>query len=112
MTDQEKILDLETRLAFALTRIEELESLLSISKIVKTSKNSHLSPSADLGRKNKSLREKSDKPVGGQKGHEGHTLEMSATPDIVVPLQPSFCSCCGKSLLDSSFHFDTDIVNL
>jgi hypothetical protein len=27
-------------------------------------------PSGDIGRKNKSLQQKSDKPIGGQQGHE------------------------------------------
>jgi len=27
-------------------------------------------PSGDIGRKNQSLQQKSDKPIGGQQGHE------------------------------------------
>ena len=40
----------------------------------KNSSNSSKPPSTDQVRKRKSLREKSDRPVGGQIGHEGHTL--------------------------------------
>lgn len=104
MTDQEKITDLESKLADALAKIAELESLLSKSHQKKTSKNSHIPPSVDLSRKNQSLREKSDKAVGGQLGHEGSTLLRSETPDVVVDLRPSYCNSCGKSLVDGDFE--------
>ena len=78
MTDKEKIAELESQLADALAKIaelsaelttalekiSELESLLSKFMQKKTSKNSHVPPSSDLSRKNQSLREKSNKPVG------------------------------------------------
>ena len=81
-------------------KIRSLEVALRLQSVVKTSKNSHLSPSSDLSRKNQSLREKSDKPVGGQLGHEGHTLEMRHNPDEIKALYPSFCNNCGASLLE------------
>jgi transposase len=81
-------------------KIQALEVALRLQSVVKTSKNSHLSPSSDLSRKNQSLREKSDKPVGGQIGHEGHTLEMRNNPDVIEELHPSFCNNCGASLLE------------
>lgn len=81
-------------------KIQALEVALRLQRVVKTSKNSHLSPSSDLSRKNQSLREKSDKPVGGQIGHEGHTLKMSNTPDVIEELHPYFCNNCGASLLE------------
>ena len=80
-------------------KLRALEATLSLKSIVKTSSNSHLSPSSDLSRKNQSLREKSDKPVGGQLGHKGHTLEMTDSPDEIKDLYPSFCNNCGASLL-------------
>ena len=83
MTEKEKIQELEAQLAQrdvllaqALTRISELEALVLKISTVKTRQNSHLAPSLDLLRKNQSLREKSDKPIGGQKGHKGHTLKI------------------------------------
>lgn len=79
--------------------IHGLKVALGLQSVVKTSKNSHLPPSSDLSRKNQSLREKSDKPVGGQLGHEGHTLEMRPDPDDIKALHPSFCNNCGASLL-------------
>lgn len=80
-------------------KIRALEAALGLKTVVKTSNNSHLSPSSDLSRKNQSLREKSDKPVGGQIGHIGHTLEMTDSPDEIKDLRPSFCNTCGASLL-------------
>lgn len=104
MTEQEKIKDLEGKLSHALTRITELEALLLKLATTKTSNNSHIPPSVDLSRKNQSLREKSDKPVGGQKGHQGYNLKMSSTPDQIEKIYPNFCNLCGQSLAD--FNFD------
>ena len=75
--DPEAILDLiETLFA----RIEELERRLN-----KDSKNSNRPPSSDgLSRKDRRARErKSRKKPGGQKGHEGTQLKMSAQPDKI-----------------------------
>jgi transposase len=104
MTSEEHILYLEGELSKALVRISELESQLLLQSVGKNSKNSHTPPSSDLQRKNKSLREKSNKPPGGQQGHKGHTLEMSTTPDRIEPLYPSFCNKCGSDLSTSTFR--------
>jgi transposase len=74
-------------------RIKELE-------VKKNSTNSHLPPSMDLGRikKNQSLREKSGRSIGGQKGHSGTTLEMRTQVDEVETLRKSNCTRCGLSL--------------
>jgi hypothetical protein len=45
----------------------------------------------------KSLRRKSGKKPGGQKGHQGHTLKMSRTPDEVTTHRPSACQHCYSS---------------
>jgi transposase len=78
--------------------IQQLQTALGLKSVIKTSNNSHLPPSIDLSRKNQSLREKSNKPVGGQIGHKGYTLEMSKTPDQIRELHPLFCNNCGLSL--------------
>jgi transposase len=104
MTAETKIQDLEAKLALALNRIGELEALLLRFSVPKTSSNSSISPSSDLARKNQSLRTKSDKPVGGQKGHKGYGLKMSETPDLVEKITPNFCNLCGTSLIDSEFE--------
>ena len=105
MTKSKKIQELEVELAeyklllaTALSKIAQLESLVMSHVIKKTSKNSHISPSSDIARKNQSLRGKSENPVGGQDGHKGHTLKMNSTPDIITPLRPDFCNVCGQEI--------------
>src|SRR5712691_7788070 len=65
-----------------------------------TSRNSSKPPSADgLGRPApKSLRGKSGRKPGRPKGQPGATLEMSATPDVVVRHEPGRCGGCGAGL--------------
>lgn len=79
-------------------RITSLEKEVARLSVKKNSQNSSMPPSTDISRKNQSLREKSDKPVGGQQGHEGNTLLMSSTPDIIVELNPDYCNQCGSDL--------------
>lgn len=107
MTDAERIPYLEGQLSNALARIAELEAQLLRVKGKKDSNNSHTPPSVDLKRKNKSLRQKSGKPKGGQKGHKGHTLEMSDTPDTIEFLYPSYCNNCGTDLADHIFRLQS-----
>jgi transposase len=65
------------------------------------STTSHTPSSQIIGRSNsKGLREKSDKPSGGQIGHEGNTLLCKAIPDVTIPHIPSYCNECGLSLSD------------
>ena len=45
-----------------------------------------------------SLRGRSGKPSGGQKGHEGGTLRQVANPDAVVRHEACACGRCGSSL--------------
>ena len=91
---QEKIID------GLITRVQTLEAELAIYKNKKNSNNSHTPPSKDENRpmKNQSLREKSDKKVGGQYGHEGKTLQCSTIIDVVVEHKPNYCNCCGQDL--------------
>ena len=79
-----------------------LKELLSKYQNPKNSSNSSVPPSKDENRlnPNQSLRKPSGKKPGGQKGHEGRTLEMSATPDKIIELVPKYCTQCGNSLTD------------
>jgi transposase len=76
-------------------RIEELERQQR-----QNSQNSSKPPSSDGYRKPqpKSLRRKTGRRSGGQKGHAGTTLEMAAEPDHVVDYWPERCSGCGSEL--------------
>ena len=74
-------------------RIAELERRLGLN-----SSNSGKPPSSDGLKKParvKSLRERSGKKPGGQKGHKGETLRQVTDPDEVVDHYPSACSMCG-----------------
>jgi len=65
------------------------------------SHNSHKPPSSDgLAKKPtpNSLRQKSGRKPGGQKGHRGCTLLPVACPDKIVSHVPAHCACCGASL--------------
>jgi transposase len=69
-------------------------------RLAKDSHNSHLPPSSDrFGRQPKSLRQKSEKPSGGQVGHPGTSLPFSCTPDEITQLQVERCEACQQDLL-------------
>ncbi len=78
-------------------QVEELQD-----RLAKDSHNSSLPPSSDRfvrQRKTKSLRKKSSKKVGGQPGHPGQALDLSATPDQVIVLAPvTQCQHCHADL--------------
>jgi len=84
-------------------RIGELERQLGLN-----STNSGKPPSSD-GLKKKpararvsSLRERSGKKPGGQKGHPGKTLSRSADPDATVDHFPQTCAGCGGALIGAA----------
>jgi transposase len=77
-------------------RICELERRLGLN-----SSNSGKPPSSDGLRKPvrvSSLRERSGKKPGGQKGHKGETLRQVTDPNEVVNHYPPACSMCGVGL--------------
>ena len=77
----------------------ELRAEIEFLRNGRKSKTSHTPPSQDIGRSNqKSLREKSEKPSGGQKGHKGYTLEMKEIADEVIEHTPVSCPGCGSGL--------------
>jgi len=76
-------------------RIAELEARLN-----QNSRNSSQPPSTDVFIKPKSQRKKGERPVGGQTGHPGHTLEPVENPDKKVPHKVKICEECGESLED------------
>src|SRR5471030_2047998 len=94
---QAQITEQQTVIAALQTRIAELERQLGLN-----SGNSGKPPSSD-GLKKKpartsSLRERSGKRTGGQKGHPGKTLSRVETPDDITDHFPETCSGCGGAL--------------
>jgi len=80
-------------------RIAELERRLGLN-----SSNSGKPPSSDGLRKPVrvgSLRERSGKKPGGQKGHPGETLRRTETPDAVIDHYPLACTECGAVLTET-----------
>jgi transposase-like protein len=77
--------------------VKDLQNNSVQEKPPKNSNNSGISPSSEIAppknKKNQSLREKSDKKVGGQKGREGVTLTRSDTPDEIVKLEFQLDKC-------------------
>ncbi len=67
----------------------------------KNSENSSIAPSSDIGkRKNQSLRSKSGRKPGGQKGRTGTTLRQSDSPDKIINIDYTIkhCKKCSTSL--------------
>src|SRR5215468_9181672 len=87
---------LKKALAASDARVAELERRLGLN-----SSNSGKPPSSDGLTKPprvRSLREPSDKPSGGQKGHKGDTLRQVAVPDRTVDHYPPSCATCGLTV--------------
>jgi transposase len=87
----------QSQIAALQARNAELERQLGLN-----SGNSGKPPSSD-GLKKKpartaSLRERSGRKPGGQKGHPGKTLSRTDTPDAIVDHFPESCSGCGGAL--------------
>ena len=89
-----------------INEVQELRDELKVYKNHKNSGNSSLPPSKDLFKlKNQSLREKSDKKSGGQPGHKGETLRMTANPDTIIKHVPGQkCPGCGEIHPEESFQ--------
>ena len=93
-------------------KLEELDN-----KISKNSRNSSKPPSTDDKNKikpNQSLRKKSDKKTGGQKGNKGSTLKRVATPNITNQHKPEGDCSCGLNLegLNLSMHSSRQVFEI
>src|SRR4249919_1336644 len=80
-------------------RIADLERRLGLN-----SSNSGKPPSSDGLKKPvrvSSLRERSGKKPGGQKGHPGETLCRTETPDAIIDHYPPNCVGCGRPLTEA-----------
>ncbi|MEA1892351.1 MAG: IS66 family transposase [Campylobacterota bacterium] len=83
--------------------VKDLQDNSIQEKPPKNSNNSSISPSSEIApskkrnKKNQSLREKSDKGVGGQLGRDGVTLTQTDRPDkiVVLPYKLTHCKKCN-----------------
>lgn len=85
----------ESEIKILKSEVERLKDQLS-----KNSRNSSKPPSSDGLSKPapKSLRKKSGRRPGGQRGHKGETLKMRGCPDHVRVHSVEQCGGCGRSL--------------
>lgn len=75
-------------------RVTELER-----QVGRNSRNSSQPPSQDgFQKQTKSLRQKSERPVGGQPGHRGATLRLREHPDQIETHAVTPCAGCGQDL--------------
>ncbi len=80
-------------------KLELVLGQLAQKGVKKDSHNSHNPPSQDKStHKKKSLRKKTGRKSGGQKGHKGHCLSMTDSPDVEHELKSDYCSKCGNAL--------------
>lgn len=81
-------------------KIIELENEVTElkAKLNQNSRNSHQPPSKDGFKRPKSLRPKSERPSGGQKGHIGRTLQESDRPDRQIKHLIKRCPYCYFNL--------------
>jgi transposase len=94
VSQQERVKVLEGLIDALQERIKTLEN-----QQAKDSHNSSLPPSSDrFVRAPKSLRQKSGKKPGGQKGHRGHHLWQVQTPDQVLIYPVLCCDHCHHDL--------------
>ena len=102
----EDVKELQKLVYSIMAEIKDLRHRLSKYENPKNSNNSSIPPSKDENRpKRKSLREKSNKKVGGQKGREGKTLNMVEIPDIIETHLSEYCNCCGNDISKNPSEF-------
>jgi transposase len=95
---QERVKDLEGQIACQQERMRTLEG-----QQAKDSHNSNLPPSSDrFVRPPKSLRQKSGKKPGGQKGHPGHHLKPVEDADEMLVHVVQQCEHCHRDLRATS----------
>jgi transposase len=96
-----------------LARVQQLEMLVQEQataiqalqdQLAKNSRNSGKPPGSDGLKKprTRSLRQKTGRKPGGQKGHQGHTLKMSDNPDHIEPHPLDRCPLCQGDLSNVS----------
>jgi transposase len=119
--EKEQLIDIIKVLIVEVVALREEVATLK-EQLNKNSNNSSKPPSSDGYKKppTKSLRGKTGKKPGGQKGHKGSGLKIDRTPDSEIDVLPEGCPDCGEHLLempmsrtDTRYVYDVEInVNL
>lgn len=98
-------LDKETLISIIVTLQQAVAEQAAVirslrDQLAKNSRNSGRPPSSDGLKKprTRSLRKKSGRRSGGQKGHEGHTLKIVEQPDHIRVHEVSTCPHCAADL--------------
>jgi transposase len=98
-------LEQETLISIVLTFQQRLREQAVViqslrDQLAKNSQNSSKPPSSDGLKKprTRSLRRKTGRRSGGQKGHKGHTLKMVDQPDHIRVYQVTSCPHCATDL--------------
>jgi transposase len=99
---EESRLVIEAIVVFYESKVQQLEGRIKEleDQLCKNSRNSSKPPSSDEFDKPlpKSLREKTGRKAGGQKGHDGTNLKMVASPDVEERYKVEVCACCQRNL--------------
>jgi len=101
------VCQLENKILLLEDKLSKLELLLDSYQVKKNSHNSSIPPSKEIVKPNQSLRIKSTRKRGGQKGHKGTSLKMTEVPDQIITIEPNFCNQCGSDLSSSPSLFDS-----
>lgn len=103
--DQLKEIDKESLIAIIIALQEQLAEQAALiqelrDQVAKNSRNSGKPPSSDGLKKSRphSLRRKTGRQSGGQKGHQGHTLQMVAQADSIERHRVTRCPYCATNL--------------
>jgi transposase len=98
-------LDIEALISIILTLQQTVKEQAAViqslrDQLAKSSRNSGRPPSSDGLKKprTRSLRKKTGRRSGGQKGHKGHTLEKAKKPDHICVHKVSTCPHCAADL--------------
>lgn len=105
-TEPEQTADLILTLKGAVDLLERRIQTFE-EQLKQNSQNSHKPPSSDGYKRNtQTTRPKSDRPSGGQQGHQGTTLKMVDIPDHTITHRVTACRGCGGSLrhIDSTSY--------
>ena len=111
MNSEAKIQTLEAENAMLRQQLQQLEEKvifllqqIELQAVKKDSHNSHNPPSQDKykPKRNQSLRKKTGRKSGGQKGHKGHQHKQNPNPDRKINLKSNYCESCGNDLSELS----------